>query len=164
MRMSESHKKKIFKLIKPYKNIFIYVSKDDEIDTKNFIEELLAKNYTVIVPKIENDDLIPMKISSFDELKPGKYNILEPSNAPIVKKEDIDVFIIPGTKFDESRNRKGRGRGYFDRFLADVKGKKPIIGICMQKQLTSKIDTKPWDIPMDVVVSEEKTIDWCDLP
>ena len=69
-------------------------------------------------------------------------------------REDIDIFLVPGTKFDKEGNRKGHGKGYFDRFLEEVKGKKPIVGLCYEGQIVKKLETNNWDIPMDSIIAK----------
>jgi 5-formyltetrahydrofolate cyclo-ligase len=146
--------KEVLNICKNKETIFIYVSKEDEVDTHDLIKELLKKKKRVIVPKCNTQGckIIPCKINSFCELKPGHYNILEPKENKIISKEEIDIFLIPGTAFDKKGNRKGRGDGYFDRFLADISRDK-IIGLCYTDQLKEKIKTNKWDVPMNKVIS-----------
>lgn len=134
-----------------YTNIFTYVPLEDEVSTFEFIKKLLKKKKKVIVPKCVKGEIIPIQIKSIDDLKKGTYNILEPKNNLEFDKNNIEIFFIPGTKFDKLNNRKGRGKGYFDKFLADVK-EKPIIGLCYKNQIIEKLETNPWDIPMTKVL------------
>ncbi len=144
--------KKILNECKNHSVIFIYVSKPNEPNTHEIIKTLL-KEKTVIVPKIAKNEIIPIKLSSFSDLKKGKFEILEPIKNEKFPKEKIEIFIIPGVNFDLSGNRKGHGFGYFDRFLKNVKEKK--IGLCFKSQITN-LSPKPWDVPMDeVIIADE---------
>ena len=87
------------------------------------------------------------------ELRHSTFGILEPKKIIPFPKKKIEIFFIPGKKFDKEGNRKGRGKGYFDRFLKDIKGKKPIIGLCYKNQIVAKLDINPWDIPMDKIIT-----------
>lgn len=136
--------------------IFIFISKDDEVETRSIIGELISQGKIVIVPITEEKTgiLHPCEISSLEDLTVAAYGIYEPREQKNFPKEDIDIFLVPGTKFDKEGNRKGHGKGYFDRFLEEVKGKKPIVGLCYEGQIVKKLETNNWDIPMDSIIAK----------
>ena len=138
--------------------VFIFISKDDEVETRRIINELFVQDKTIIVPITEEKTgtLRLCEISSLEDLTVRVYGIYEPIEQKDFPKEDIDIFLVPGTKFDKEGNRKGRGKGYFDRFLADVKGKKPIVGLCYDNQIVKKLETNSWDIPVDYVITKPR--------
>lgn len=64
------------------------------------------------------------------------------------------IPVIPGLCFDESYNRLGYGRGYYDRYLINTKGYK--IGVTF-KELFFKKDTiiaGLTDIKMDKIIKD----------
>lgn len=140
------------------KVVFIFISKDDEVETRSIINEFLAQNKTVVVPIIETEkDMMRIsRLATLEDLTTGAYGIYEPKEANIFPKEEIDIFLVPGTAFDKEGNRKGRGKGYFDRFLISVKGKKPIIGLCYENQIVEKLETNSWDIPVDSIIAKSR--------
>lgn len=134
-----------------------YVSLPGEVDTKQIIAMLLTKRKTVVVPKIEGRDLELRKITSIEDLAPGTFGILEPElSCPLVQKSSVNVFIVPGVVFDRQGNRKGRGKGYYDRLLAGVKATK--IGLAYNYQIVPRLPHKKYDIPMDIVITEDETV------
>ncbi len=155
-----SNLQNIMKRFSHIKTVFIYVSKKGEPDTLSLIEKFKSQRITTVVPFTDqnNKRIIPKLLGSMHELKTGSFGILEPKKAPEFNKSEIDMFIIPGTRFDTSLNRKGHGYGYFDRFLADVKGSKPIIGLSYEKNIVDNLPAQHWDIPMDVLISEKRII------
>lgn len=150
-----SFKERILDLVEDAKTVFIFVSKHDEVDTKQTIETLLDRQKQVVVPVVAGDSIIPSRISSIQSLRPRTFGIPEPLHIRPVPISSIDIFFVPGTKFDHNGQRKGRGHGYFDRFLQEIKGKKPIIGLCHAHQLVDWLPTQPWDIPVDEIVVKE---------
>ena len=144
----------VVSLCKDKNTVFIFVSKDDEVGTVPIIEQLLLQRKKVVVPiSIEENKTMKMsKIISIDDLALGAYGIWEPKKISVINKRDIDIFFVPGTLFDKKGNRKGRGLGYFDRFLVEVKGKKPIIGLCFKRQVVEQLEVNPWDIPVDKLI------------
>ena len=57
--------------------LLIYVSTDEEIETKKIINYFL-KTKKVAVPRIENNEMNFYYIKNINELEKGYYNILEP--------------------------------------------------------------------------------------
>ncbi len=62
---------------------------------------------------------------------------------------------IPGTLFDEKGNRKGRGGGWYDRFLPQLPKDWVRVG-CLPEKLLSPTPLIPesWDQPMDWLLIE----------
>lgn len=138
-----------------YNKIFIFVSKEDEVNTHNIIKKLIGIGKKVYVPVCTRiKEMQCCRLNNFDELELGKFGILEPKNKCYISKHHIDIFFVPGTRFDCSGNRQGRGCGYFDIFLEDIKGKKPIIGLGYENQVAEKIEPNPWDIPVDEIINQ----------
>jgi 5-formyltetrahydrofolate cyclo-ligase len=133
--------------------VFVFVSKEDEVDTRVLIERLLQSGKRVVVPKCQNKRLmLACEILSLEECVPSTYGIYEPMECAVVPIEVISLFVVPGTRFDRGGNRVGRGMGYFDRFLTTIKGKRTIVGLCFKHQLVEHIKKQPWDIPVDHIV------------
>ena len=63
-----------------------------------------------------------------------------------------DCFLIPGMAFDQSGNRLGKGKGWYDYYLKNIRGKK--IGVCFQEQLVNEVPVNDDDIQMDVVITD----------
>ena len=60
-------------------SIFIYVSTEREPDTYGLIEEALERGKAVYVPKcLKKRIMLPVRISSLDDLEPGVLGIMEP--------------------------------------------------------------------------------------
>ena len=69
---------------------------------------------------------------------------------PVMPPEDA-VIIVPGIAFDNNGCRLGRGKGYYDRFLAGlVKNYK--IGICFPWQIIENVPTDSHDVCVNEVI------------
>ena len=77
---------------------------------------------------------------------------------------DKTLIIIPGLAFDERGNRLGKGKGYYDKFLAELLStseKEKILGIvgyCYDFQIIDKVITEPNDIPVDYIISDKRIV------
>lgn len=136
---------------KDAKTVMFYVSFGSEVDTGEMIKESL-KDKIVCVPCIKDGLLLPSQISDAKDLsKKNVYGICEPCNVVKIEKDKIDLIIVPGVVFDKHGHRIGYGKGYYDNFLKNYKGKK--IGLAFKLQVLEDIPKDEWDIMLDKVIS-----------
>ena len=105
-----------------------------------------------------------------DPLVQNRYGIPEPDLAPSsqLAPDDMDIVLLPLLAFDRHGARLGSGGGYYDRsfaFLkdrrADLSGAKQplLIGVGYDFQEVDALAVAPWDIPLDRVVTDARTLD-----
>lgn len=133
-----------------------FISTFKEPDTVEIINRLLGDGKKVVVPitDTENTTLALSYIESMADLEKGAFGILEPILIKPAKESEIDVILVPGLAFDREGGRMGFGKGYYDRLLEKTAATK--IGLCYEFQLFDKIPTEPHDVPMDIIITEEK--------
>lgn len=134
------------------KTVALYVSGRGEVDTYWIIEEAWHDK-NVVVPKVKGKDLYFYKITSYDDLEKGYFNIMEPIEKEEVDIKNIDLFIVPLLCFDKNHYRIGYGGGFYDRILKDYQGTK--IGIAFSFQEIENTYPEIWDIPLDEIITEE---------
>jgi 5-formyltetrahydrofolate cyclo-ligase len=139
----------------------IYVSKAAEVDTRGLIQQLLAMGRQVCVPWYNGatEQYVASELRDFAlDLMTGQFGIMEPKPEAVrpVNGDQIDVALVPGLAFDETGNRLGRGMGYFDRILRDLRGTK--IGLAYDFQVLSEVPTEVRDSSMDFIVTEKRVI------
>ena len=130
--------------------VMLYHPLWDEVDVRPLIESALAKGKHVILPTVKGDDIIPVEITTETQWVVGDFDILEPIAEPYTGK--IDLIIIPGVAFDNNKNRLGRGKGYYDRFLIKYPNSYRL-GICFKFQIIPEVPTEPFDLPMDEIIT-----------
>ena len=129
--------------------IVAYWSLDNEVQTQRFVEKWYSQK-RIFLPVVVGDDLVFKQFTGMADMREGAFGILEPTGAALTDTSSIDLVIVPGIAFDAQNNRMGRGRGFYDRLLANSKAFK--IGAAYSCQLFSQIPTEQTDIPMDLVV------------
>ena len=135
------------------RTVFCYVSAHGEVGTHTLIKELLKEKDVVVPYCIDNDgNMIAVKITSFDDLTDGHFNILEPKKAVPFDKEKIDFAIVPGISFDKDGYRLGYGKGYYDRFLSDINPFK--LGVCKKELFKEKLPHNEYDNKMNIVIKK----------
>ena len=86
------------------------------------------------------------------ELVPGPFGVREPTaNCPLVAMNRLDLALVPGLGFDARGHRLGRGKGHYDRLLADFTGMK--MGVAFDFQVVAAVPREPHDIALDAVVT-----------
>ena len=130
--------------------VMLYHPLWDEVDVRPLLNRALTDGKRVILPTVKGDDIIPVEITTETEWVVGDFDILEPVAEPY--EGSIDLVVVPGVAFDNNKNRLGRGKGYYDRFL--VKHPNAYrLGVCFKFQIVAEVPTEPFDFPMDEVIT-----------
>lgn len=134
--------------------IFAYWPLPDEVDIRPVIEVLLEAKKRILLPEVVSDsEIILREHHNKSDLKTGAFGILEPTGSLFTDYPLIDLILVPGMAFDKKGNRLGRGKGYYDRFLANVKEKSntlpTLIGVCFPFQIVEEVPTDKYDLPVD---------------
>ena len=138
---------------------YISMNKRREVDTHAFLRWMIASNKRVVVPITDFGEtkLNHVELHSFEELKTNKWGVLEPPQNREVKAESLDIVIVPMVGADLQCNRIGYGKGFYDRFLANVDC--PTVGLCFERCIVEQIPTESFDVPLSAVVTEERIIE-----
>lgn len=136
------------------KRILAYADYNHEVITSYLIEEAWKAGKEVAVPKVFGKDMVFYRLKSFEQLKPGYFNIPEPEEGETVDWEDA-LMIMPGVAFDKSNHRVGYGGGFYDRYLE----KHPLlerIAVAFDFQILPEVPTEPTDIFPQIIVTEKE--------
>ncbi len=137
--------------------ILSYVSsKDNEVDTREFIRALLQDHRRVLVPVMQPAQQLRWShLESLNELQPNRFGIFEPlpddyrfSTAP-----ESSVCIVPGIAFSIDGHRIGYGGGYFDRYLSE-NSDICSIGLAFEVQTTAVWVPELHDVQVKAVLTE----------
>jgi len=138
------------------KCIALYYEIDNEVRTSNLIDTW-SHHKIIVLPVVDGGKIHFYPYNGKENLKTGAYGIQEPVDAVgYFAASDIDLFVIPGIAFDDSCNRLGRGKGYYDNYLSGVD--KPVIGLCYDFQLVDRIPTDMRDKKMTMVITESAIV------
>lgn len=129
--------------------ILLYYSLPDEVFTHNFIRKWYGKK-NILLPVVKDDILILKTYQGDKELKQGSFSIYEPTGDDFTHYDKIDLVLVPGMAFDKSGNRLGRGKGYYDRLLPQIKA--PKVGICYDWQMVPEVPVDAFDVKMDTMI------------
>lgn len=147
---------------KDAETIMAFISFGSEINTRYLIEHAIDEGKTVVIPVMvpETRELKISRILDYSELEIGHYNILTPKKEFLrfLEAETIDLVLVPGLIFAKDGYRIGYGGGYYDRFLSKLNKDVPKLAIGFDMQLTDKVPTDEYDIPVDYILTEKQFI------
>ncbi|QGT98755.1 5-formyltetrahydrofolate cyclo-ligase [Candidatus Syntrophocurvum alkaliphilum] len=147
--------------VRKAQNIMLFSNIKSEVNIRPLIEELSTQK-TVLLPRVEkNGNMVAVGFTGWKNMKNGPFSIKEPIGEPFLP-DQIDVVIVPGLAFDDSGNRIGYGKGYYDRFLKRVREDTFLCGVCYEFQVVEKLYPQEADVPVHWIVTNqsELVIDW----
>lgn len=139
--------------------VMVYLSLPAELDTSPLVLRAWQDRKRVLAPKVSWNQrrMLPVEIRSLtDDLMISNMGIREPASGIPFPISMIDLVIVPGLGFDEHGNRLGRGRGFYDRFLAHPEFTGVACAMGFEEQLLPVIPTGPLDRSTNMLVTDEK--------
>lgn len=139
--------------------LMVFLSLPTEVDTTPIVLRSWQLRKRVLAPKVswEQRRMIPIEIRSLTEdLTRSELGVREPVSGLPIPVSLIDLVIVPGLGFDGKGNRLGRGRGFYDRFLAHPEFRAVSCALAFEEQVTDDIPSEPLDRPVDMLVTDSK--------
>jgi 5-formyltetrahydrofolate cyclo-ligase len=91
------------------------------------------------------------------DLAVGHFGIREPvTGCPEIPPGDLHLIFVPGVAFDLNGHRLGRGKGFYDRLLANARGVK--CGVAFDQQVVKAVPAEAHDIRMDFILTPTQCI------
>lgn len=172
--------------------LLVFISMEEEFNTGGFIDRAIMEGKGIWIPRMhgriirfhllspagnpaEVPDRPPTDLQAghgdlFDPrlygLERNSYGIWEPP----ADYESFDagsgertIVIVPGLAFDRRGYRLGRGRGYYDRWLAEIQDSCAAdtfspIGIGYSIQLVPKVPRDRYDVPLPLLIAGSAVI------
>ncbi len=142
------------------RRVALYASLPSEPDTDLLFRRAKAEGKRVFYPFFRGADrsLGFAEVDAVESLRPGPLRFREPPPSGGGGKVEVDLLLIPGLGFDREGMRLGRGRGYYDRTLAETRAQILRIGCFFSWQELPKVAAEGHDERLDVVITENETI------
>ncbi len=131
-----------------------------EMDVLPLLEALAAEGREIALPVVKERGapLVFRRWRPGGELRRDAFGVpVPPPHAPLAVPE---VVIVPLVAFDRRGHRLGYGGGFYDRTLAHLRGRGPLVAVgaahCGQE--VAEIPSGEHDQPLDWIVTERETI------
>lgn len=129
-----------------------------EPDTARLVGELVRRGKGVGLPRMLPEHR--MEVRLFDPDRPlteAPFGISEPGeDCPLVRREDIDLVLVPALCYDRRGFRLGFGGGYYDRWLAGFAG--ATVGLCREAVLQERVPVEGHDARVDFLLTEGESL------
>jgi len=146
---------------KEARSVLFYAPLPGELDVWQLLAEALAMGKIVALPRFdaEHDRYLACEVRDPNaDLAPGRFGIREPSNGcPQIALTRLDFVLAPGVAFDLHGRRLGRGKGYYDRLLASVRG--VICGVAFDEQIVGDLPVAPHDARVNCILTPTRWIE-----
>jgi 5-formyltetrahydrofolate cyclo-ligase len=126
-----------------------------EVDVWPLLEEAINAGKIAALPRFDSADqsYVACRVQNLrSEIVTGEFGIREPAaKCAEIPFSKFDLVLVPGVAFDLCGHRLGRGRGFYDRLLAEVRGIK--CGVAFDEQLTSEVPAETLDVPVNFILT-----------
>lgn len=142
--------------------VFAYIALSGEPDLRDLFDTCQRKKWAF--SRVDSSGTLQFHfVTRPEQLQQGDFGIHEPDPdlCPFASPGQADLILIPGVSFDPSTGaRLGRGKGHYDRYLAQYTQRPPLVGVCFSTQL-SMLEPEAHDVPMDMLFTEvERHSEW----
>lgn len=137
--------------------IMVFLSLPTEVDTTSLVLQAWRDRKRVLAPKVswEQRRMLPIQIDSLsDDLSESVLGLREPAGGVPIPLANIDMVIVPGIGFDLRGNRLGRGRGFYDRFLAHRDWSGVACGLALEEQVLEEVPVTDHDVRVHMLVTD----------
>lgn len=141
--------------------VALYISNSGEVPTDTLLDRLSENSTrTILLPAWRDGHWDFVVWRRGEELLPGEHGILAPKGPTWVPTGRGVVAIVPLVGWDACGLRIGHGGGHYDRLLGCLRkvARLCVIGIAYECQRTLGLSRDTWDEPLDMVVTERRTI------
>ena len=140
------------------RNIGFYSPINGEVNLSALWADALSQKKSCYFPVIDQEhQMLFLPHTTEGAWCHNHYGIAEPDQPKSKAKNanQLDLILVPLLAFDLSLNRLGMGKGYYDKTLIDTQA--TLVGVGYEFQKQDLIPVDPWDIPLDMVITELKT-------
>ena len=151
-------KRGIFELSKTTGDVCIYMSLPEEPPTKDLINEVRKLGRNVWLPRINGNDLLWIK--NPDNFAKGPYGIDEPEGDGVLAKEikNLGAVILPALAVDVNGTRLGKGKGFYDRVLAQISEDVKRIVLLFDLEFILEIPKESHDMGVHTIATPYRSI------
>ncbi len=142
-------------------SVLLFAPLPDELDVWPLVELALMAGKSLALPAFvpgTNGYVARRIVDVARDVVAGKFGVREPAESCAeVPLNQLDLVLVPGIAFDARGGRLGRGKGFYDRLLAGVRGTK--CGVAFDEQLVDAVPVGPHDIRLNCILTPTRWIE-----
>lgn len=139
---------------------FLPLAANREPDTMSILDRVRREfpGVRVVLPRVKGNDLEHIFYEGPHQLEISSWGIPEPKQGVPALPETIDMVLVPLVAVDRQGHRVGYGRGFYDRFLMNVRPDCQRIGLSLFAPVERISDIDEHDTALNQCVTSEGTI------
>ena len=145
------------------RSILFFAPLPAEPDVWPMLERSLVAGRTVALPRFSTATQSYEAAQIRDlgrDVCAGRFGIREPAaRCARIPLDQLQLVLVPGMAFDPGGHRLGRGKGFYDRMLAGVRGVK--CGVAFDEQMVAAVPAGPQDMRVDFILTPAR---WIEIP
>lgn len=135
-----------------------YLGISGEIDPSVLLE---TAGIEIALPVTTNGD--PLRfVVPHGPLSDGPFGTRQPEAGTEVSPMDLALVLVPLVAADRRGSRVGHGAGFYDKTFSSLQDARltagsqtPLmVGLCHDFQVVETLEPRPWDVPLDLIVTE----------
>lgn len=132
----------------------------DELDPRPILSALASRGQRLCLPVVVESGA-PLVFRGWRpdvSLEPADFGTQVPgADCPVLEPE---ILLVPLLAFDRRGHRLGYGGGFYDRTLASLRGRRPVlaVGLAFAAQEVDEVPVEPGDQPLDRIVTEREVV------
>jgi 5-formyltetrahydrofolate cyclo-ligase len=142
-------------------SVLFFAPLPDEADVWPLLEETVAAGKIATLPHFDPADqsYAARRVQNpRSEIAIGPFGIREPkTGCAEIAMSRLDLILVPGVAFDLCGRRLGRGRGFYDRLLAETNGLK--CGIAFEEHIASEVPMEAHDLQMNFILTPTRCVE-----
>jgi 5-formyltetrahydrofolate cyclo-ligase len=140
--------------------LLCYLALPTEVQTAGLLDAAYARGLAAAAPRVSGSSMRFHAVAAGERDFAGDaLGVRAPRpGAPVIEPGAgrSVLVVVPGLAFDAWGYRIGRGGGYYDRFLGALRTSAVTVGLCFDDALVDRVPRDPWDVPVDIVVTEAR--------
>lgn len=135
-----------------------YLPLATEPDITDFLNWALEQSIELLMPKVSGKSLKWVRFEG--KTATGSMGFVEAAGTE-AKLERADVIFLPALAADLAKNRLGKGKGFYDRALADLvagKRKPKLVAVLFDEEVLLALPSEPHDQKIDAAITASKLI------
>ena len=140
----------------PPGDVLLFAPSADEPDVWPLAAELAAQG-RLLLPRIDGPTLTIHRVANLErDVTAGSFGLREPITPPD-SGLGVASVVVPGLAFDAHGGRLGRGKGYYDRLLAQLPRARRV-AVTFDGRVIDAVPMEAHDVRMHVVVTDSRTL------
>ena len=136
--------------------IFLPIRTFNEPDISPLLKQLQAGNIRMLLPIVDGLSLITVHYEEGMALKKSYGGTSIPETITLIDPSEAELVLVPMLAADKQGYRLGYGKGFYDRFLEDLKSEK--WGICFDEEAIDELPFDVHDQKIDAIVTDKRFI------